>query len=459
MTKFCLRDAIYKKYIQPTRRQRKSYVGVEFELPLVNLDKQPVDFSVVHQLTEAFIRTFSFSIIHRDDRGDIYSAQSPENDDSLSYDCSYNTLELSFGTETDLHVLYQRFVKYYTFIQAFLKPFHHTLTGMGINPHYGINHNEPIPNGRYRMLFHHLSSYEKYGEAISFHRYPNFGVFSCASQVQLDVEEDNIAETLNTFTKLEPLKSLLFANSLWQEGQELLCARDMLWEKSLHGYNPRNVGLYDTEFHSTEEVVSYIQSMSLYCVEKNGKYINFPPTPLEQYFTAEKLTGEYYDGQRYQTIDFTPAIEDLAYLRSFKLEDLTYRGTVEFRSVCAQPVRDIMAPAAFHAGLLENLSALTELLGADTRLYKERHSPTELRALLNQRTFPVFFDRAEVSALLLDVLALAKDGLEKRGLYEASFLEPLYERAQNLSSPARQMAEGLEAGVPLEHFIEDYGKL
>ena len=33
-------------------------------------------------------------------------------------------------------------------------------------------------------------------------------------------------------------------------------------------------------------------------------------------------------------------LEDLQYLRTFKYEDLTYRGTVEFRSCCTQPIPD-----------------------------------------------------------------------------------------------------------------------
>lgn len=90
------------------------------------------------------------------------------------------------------------------------------LTGMGINPRYVVNQNVPVVSERYRMLFHHLSSYKKYGNSIPFHSYPNFGLFSCASQIQLDVEEEQVVPMLNTFTKLEPFKALILANSLWE---------------------------------------------------------------------------------------------------------------------------------------------------------------------------------------------------------------------------------------------------
>lgn len=448
--------AIYEKYIRPIQRPRQLYAGVEFELPIVNLEQMPVDFHVVYALTDAFIGNFGFDMAHYDDDGHIYSAEKKTNGDGLSYDCSFNTLEFSFGIEKDLNVIYQRFTDYYTFIQGFLAERHHTLTGMGVNPYHEFNSNVPVANGRYRMLLHHLQSYPKYGDAILFHHQPNFGLFCAASQVQLDAQEDTVIDTLNVFAKLEPLKALLFANSPYGD---LLCSRDHFWKHSLHGLNPHNVDTYETSLHSVGELVAYIRSMSIYCLERDGKYINFPPTPLERYFASDSITGEYFDGQEYQTITFAPELEDLAYLRSFKFEDLTYRGTIEFRSVCEQPISEIMAPAAFHAGLMEKVPELTALLDADESVYQQGYSPAELRELFVRRELPEFLDRDAVSNLLIQVLDLAKDGLQKRGMDEEHFLEPLYHRARYLLSPARQMVEGLDAGVPLEQYIKDYAAL
>ncbi|MDD5952378.1 MAG: glutamate-cysteine ligase family protein [Oscillospiraceae bacterium] len=453
-----LDKAIYQKYIEPTERKRRSHVGVEFELPIVNLKKEPVDFAVIHQLTDAFLKQFPFDQISRDDEGHINAAASSKTGDSLSYDCSYNTLELSFGVEDDLSVLHRRFTEYYTFLQEQLQRSHHMLTGMGINPYHEYNRKEPIPNGRYRMLFHHLQSYQNYGDVIPFHTHPDFGLFSCASQVQLDVERDDIPETLNTFNRLEPLKTLLFANSLWGEQHTLLCSRDQFWKNSLHGLNRRNVDLYEVEFQSVAEVVDYLKSMSLYCVERGDKYLNFRPTPLETYFAFRQITGEYFDGQGYQTLAFTPELEDLAYLRSFKLVDLTFRGTIEYRSICAQPVAEIMAPAAFHAGLAEKLPELTQLLAEDTALYGSGYSPIALRERLNQRGWPSFLEKEKISKLLLQVLSLAEDGLRKRGKGEERFLQSLYRRAEQLKSPALEMAEGLESGKTVEDYIIAYAK-
>ena len=47
-----LNEAIYDKYIRPTQRARRPCVGTEYELPIVNLNGQAVDFDVVHAVTD-----------------------------------------------------------------------------------------------------------------------------------------------------------------------------------------------------------------------------------------------------------------------------------------------------------------------------------------------------------------------------------------------------------------------
>ncbi len=452
-------EAIYERYIMPTKRKRTKLAGVEFELPIVNRKNMPVDFGAVHEVTEAFVREFSFGNIVRDDDGFIYTASDEKTRDGISFDCSYNTLEFSLGAEKDLNVLYERFASYYSFTKKLLGSYSHTLTGMGINPHYAVNRNEPVASERYRMLLHHLSSYRNYGRQILFHHHPNFGLFSCASQIQMDVEEQDLTETLNTFTKLEPFKALIFANSPWGKEQEILCSRDNFWRNSLQGLNRHNVDMYGLEFESIDEILLYIRSMSLYCVERDGKYVNFHPIPLTDYFSSDQIEGEYFDGKGYRQVTIHPELSDLSYLRSFKFEDLTFRGTVEFRSVCEQPVREIMAAGAFHAGLMENLHKLTEILEQDHTAYHRGYNASELRRMFVKRDLPDNFDWNKVSGLLLKILDLAKDGLHRRGYGEERLIEPLYRRAERLLSPAREMAEGIQRGKIIEDYIEEYGSL
>ena len=343
-----LDEALYNKYISPTCKKRDSSIGIEIEMPVVELSGKAVDEAVVIAATNSFREQFGFEISGCDDDGNVNSMTESVSGDNLSFDCSYSNLELSMGKGDDLNVLHARFKKYYSYLQSILTAQGYSLTGMGINPNYNTNHNMPVPNERYRMLYHYLHSYPKYTKLVNmhFHNRPDFGTFTSASQVQLDVGRDDLIKTLNVFGTLEPFKVLLFANSYLPEFPEYLCARNMLWEHSMQGYNPHNVGMFSQQLHNVDELIEYIKSQSVYCTMRDGRYIDFQPTAVRDYFGLEKVSGEYFDGGCYRTTDITPTTSDLEYLRTFKFEDLTYRGTIEYRRACCQPIKDAMTVAA-----------------------------------------------------------------------------------------------------------------
>ncbi|MBD5544863.1 MAG: glutamylcysteine synthetase [Lachnospiraceae bacterium] len=452
-----VREQLYQKYIMPTKEKKDNCIGIEIEMPIINLEKKAVDFSVVHKITNSFMEQFQFQVVGRDEEDNIYSILDSVHGDILSYDCSYNNLELSLGKEKELITIHQRFLSYYHFLQEEFGKYHYTLTGMGVNPYRIYNHNVPIPNGRYRMLFHHLHSYKKYDLPMFFHHYPEFGTFSSASQVQLDVNYEELLTTIHAFTKVEPIKAILFSNSvLLEEQEELLCCRDMLWENSTQGVNPHNVGMFDCTFESEEDLLSYIESTSIYCVERGDKYINFPPINIVEYFNRPYVEGEYYENGAYKSIRIVPQIEDFQYLRTFKFEDLTFRGTIEFRSVCCQPIKDCMTVAAFHLGLKNRLQELDELLKQDHVIYHHGYTAEELRKMFVRSELPSFIDKEKLYKLVRDILELAKEGLISRGYGEESMLKPLFERMENQTNPAKRMLELRKQGTDLQEIILEY---
>ena len=52
---------LYGRFIKPTEKKRESFIGVEIEIPIVNLNNEAVDFSVVHKLTAVFLNEFDFT--------------------------------------------------------------------------------------------------------------------------------------------------------------------------------------------------------------------------------------------------------------------------------------------------------------------------------------------------------------------------------------------------------------
>ena len=55
-----IRNVIYEKYIAPTKKNRPDYIGVEIEMPVVNLDGKPVDEAVSISVAEKFTDHFGF---------------------------------------------------------------------------------------------------------------------------------------------------------------------------------------------------------------------------------------------------------------------------------------------------------------------------------------------------------------------------------------------------------------
>ena len=452
------KQLLFDRFIKPTINNQNNYIGVEIEMPILNLDKKPVNFEIVHNITEKFIEHFDFLPVGIDEDGNIYSAKSSQNSDILSYDCSYNNLELSFGKEENLFEIQKRFDVYYRYLQEIFRLYNYTLTGMGVNPYRVYNKNEPIPNGRYRMLYHHLSSYPMYGNLpMYFHSYPKFGMFSSASQVQLDANYNDLPRLINVFSELEPIKAVLFSNSvLTGDHEEYICCRDIFWENSTHGINPHNIGMYNQKFENVEEIVNYISTTSIYCVERDGKYINFSPILFSDYLKLEGIVGEYYENGRYRKILVQPSVYDIEYLRTFKFEDITYRGTIEFRSVCCQPISDSMVVAAFHLGIKNNLDKAEQILQNDTVLLGNGYITTELRKLLIKTEMPSFIDIDGLYRLARAVVDAASDGLKSRGKGEEILLAPLYERIDKRTNPARTMLNLMNKGTPVEKIIEMY---
>ena len=456
-----VRNKLFDEFIKPTE-QKKNFIGVEIEIPIINLDKKAVDFDVVHKVTDKFHSQFSdFKEDGIDYDGNVFSLKNNNNDDIFCYDCSYNNIEFAMGREKDLFSIHDRFCDYYAFTKECFEEFNHTLTGMGINPYRKYNKNNPIPSERYLMLYHHLKSFNNYRNVpMFFHDYPEYGMFSSASQVQLDVYKEDLVKTINVFSKIEPIKALLFSNSvLVDDNKHVTCFRDVLWEYSTHGINPHNIGMYDVDFKSLDDFEAYLESLNIYCVMRDGAYINFPSMNLLEYFKKEYVRGEIYCNGKYREIEIRPCINDIKYLRPFKFINLTFRGTVEFRSVCTQPIRDSMSVAAFHLGLKENLDELEELINDDYAIYHKGYTAGELRKLLIQDELPSFIDKNDLCKLSRDIVDLANIGLEERGIGEEIFLNPLYERIKQHRNPGKDIITSMHNGMKLEKIIKDYGEL
>ena len=77
--------------------------------------------------------------------------------------------------------------------------------------------------------------YDKYIAPTKEER-PDFGTFTSASQVQLDVSYDQLTDVINVFGLLEPYKAILFANSYLPDYPEFLIKNGIPIESYIKQY-------------------------------------------------------------------------------------------------------------------------------------------------------------------------------------------------------------------------------
>ena len=452
------KELIFERFISPLQKPRANYIGIEIEMPIVNLTGDKTDKAVSIAAVQKAIERFGFTPRKLDDDGICHEAVCEDTCDIFSFDCSYNNFEIALGRVRTLHEAQARFRDYVSFINEELNKEQHTLTGLGVNPNYKINDFNFVPSPRYRMLEGYLKKSEVWQQTRvshnDFHKFYAYGTFSSASQVQLDVNEENLCGVIKAFSLVEPLKAVLFANSYLPEMPELLCVRDYFWERSAHGINSRNLGFFEPLPQSVGEITDYLSRASIFCAERDGKYLFFYPIPFDEYLKRKSIEGEYYDGE-YHPYRFAPKAEDIAYLRTYKQIDLTARGTLEFRSACTQPLSQAMTVAAFHLGLMNRIAELTALL-SDSFLYRDGGDPDLLRRKMNRRDFLSYVDNDELKILLIKVLTLCDEGLRERGYAEELYLEPLFERSETLTSPSVYLLQNLNN---IDKVIREYADL
>ena len=336
--------------------------------------------------------------------------------DHILFELSYNTIEFAFERARSINEVAKRFEDYLKIIQPILQENNHEIQGHGIHPFWKENDNSPVKIERYKMLMAFLAMN---GTGMKTHSYPSYGAFICGNQVQLDVRRDNYIRIINAFNKIEAAKAYLFSNSEFSaEAWDTKIARDIFWEESLHGYYKENVGIYPKDYQSEEEFFNNLAKTAIFTATRGGKSYYFKPIRVEDYLDQKEITAYTADGN--EKI-IKPVKEDLKQHRSYQFQDLTARGTVEFRSVCTQPLETTFAPIAFELGLFVELEKLENYLEDSSFFKNEEQDYRKLRKKYSNKILSTE-EKEAIQSFSKDLLDIAEAGLMKRGYKEEKFL-------------------------------------
>ena len=408
-----------ERYLKNIKENPTVYIGIELEFPIVNSQGGATDTNVAKNLLKRLLEEYDFEVERFDRDGNPIQLKSTKNEDRILFEVSYNTLEFAFAKASRIQEVEERFNNYLDIIQPILREENHEIQGEGIHPFWSENDNSPVKYPRYEMLMQYLAMGKNMEGQ---HNYPEYGAFICGSQVQLDVSRENYLTVINVFNQIEAAKAYLFANSEFSDSSwDTKIARDIFWEQSMHGILQENAGVNSKDFQTEDDFFTYLGKSALFTAEREGTSYYFYPIAANEYLSQKTIEAYSLSGEK---VNLTPREADFRNHRSYQYQDLTTRGTVEFRSVCTQPFEKTFASAAFHLGILENLENVKAFLqdapffqeeGRDYKALRRKFSKKELSASETEHIY-------EFTKTLLQ---LARAGLLARQLGEEVYLSAL----------------------------------
>ena len=416
MTKQQAIKLLKEKYLSNMKEDSELFVGVELEFPIVETNGNKTNIEVTKNLFRTLANLSVFEVEKIDDNQNPIQLVHCSSKDRILFELSYNTIEFAFERARSINDVAKRFEDYLKIIQPILQENNHEIQGHGIHPLWKENDNSPVKIERYKMLMAFLAMN---GTGMKTHSYPSYGAFICGNQVQLDVRRDNYIRIINAFNKIEAAKAYLFSNSEFSaEAWDTKIARDIFWEESLHGYYKENVGIYPKDYQSEEEFFNNLAKTAIFTATREGKSYYFKPIRVKDYLDQKEITAYTADGNE-KIIN--PVKEDLKQHRSYQFQDLTARGTVEFRSVCTQPLETTFAPIAFELGLFVELEKLESYLEDSSFFKNEEQDYRKLRKKYSKKILSKE-EKEAIQSFSKDLLDIAEAGLMKRGYGEEKFL-------------------------------------
>lgn len=416
MTKQQAIKLLKEKYLSNMKEDSELFVGVELEFPIVETNGNKTNIEVTKNLFRTLANLSDFEVEKIDDDQNPIQLIHCSSKDRILFELSYNTIEFAFERARSINEVAKRFEAYLKIIQPILQENNHEIQGHGIHPLWQENDNSPVKIERYKMLMAFLAMN---GTGMKTHSYPSYGAFICGNQVQLDVRRDNYLRIINAFNKIEAVKAYLFSNSEFSaEVWDTKIARDIFWEESLHGYYKENVGIYPKDYQSEQEFFNNLARTAIFTATRGSKSYYFKPIRVEDYLDQKEITAYTADGNE-KIIN--PVKEDLKQHRSYQFQDLTARGTVEFRSVCTQPLETTFAPIAFELGLFVELEKLENYLEDSSYFKNEEQDYRKLRKKYSKKILSKE-EKEAIQSFSKDLLDIAEAGLMKRGYGEEKFL-------------------------------------
>ena len=304
------------------------------------------------------------------------------------------------------------------------------MLGAGFQPKWRRDEIPWMPKGRYKIMRDYMAKKGKLGQDMMLR--------SCTVQTNLDFgSEADMVKKFRVSLALQPIATALFANSPFYEGKPsgYKTFRAHVWTDT----DPDRTGRLPFVFEdgmSFERYVDYALDVPMYFVYRDGDYLDASGLSFRDFMKAKLpiLPGEM------------ATITDFADHLTTIFPDVRLKTFLEMRGADGGPWKSLCALPAFWVGLLYDQTALDAAWDLikdwqdEERLGLERNVP--------RLALQTPFRKTTVQEIAQQAIAIAKDGLKRRGILseasgldETQYLVPLETVVNEGMSPADRLLD------------------
>ncbi|MBL8710418.1 MAG: glutamate--cysteine ligase [Rhodospirillaceae bacterium] len=301
--------------------------------------------------------------------------------------------------------------------------------GMGFNPKWSRADISWMPKGRYKIMGAYMPKRGSLGLDMMLR--------TCTVQVNLDYSsEADMVKKFRTSLALQPIATALFADSPFTEGKPngFLSYRSHIWTDT----DPDRCGILPFVFEAGmgfERYVDYMLDVPMYFVYRDGTYIDASGQSFRAFLEGKlpALPGEI------------PTTGDWADHMTTAFPEVRLKRFLEMRGADGGPWERLCALPALWVGLLYDSVALDAAWDLVKDWSIAEHE--QLRRDVPRLALKTPFRGRTVREIARDVLAIARNGLQRRGatdlggMDESGFLNPLQIIADSGKTPAELKLE------------------
>jgi glutamate--cysteine ligase len=295
--------------------------------------------------------------------------------------------------------------------------------GLGASPVWTRAETPVMPKGRYGIMAPYMDKVGTLGRDMMFR--------TCTVQVNLDFgDEADMVKKLRVSLALQPLGTALFANSPFLEGKPngFLSFRSHVWEDTDNARSGMLPFVFEEGF-GFERYVEYALDVPMYFVIRGGKFVN----------CAGESFRAFLNGRLPQLPGELPTLRDWADHLTTIFPEVRLKRYLEMRGSDVGTGPMLCALPALWGGILydqSSLDAAWDLVKGASATERQ-----QLRHEVPKRGLNATFRGRSLQQLAKQVLALARDGLKRRGFGEEPFLDVLDEMAESGKTHAERLLD------------------